>query len=462
MSTVQSFHEEFPLPDKLYRKWKDGIRVFINAKHSKSSQLKYKETPYDVQIEIIQALEKANIIQRTVKSPYVSSFFLVERENKNPRPIVNFKHLTGKIIPPKFHLKSLFQIAAQQEWPPNLFFVKIDLKHAFFNFQMHEKSKHTTVFKFNNQYFQFNRMPFGLNIAPYVQQKAMDSITSYLKQLTPYCYGYMDDILIASQNKSFLKSIVERLLFKLTKAKWKINASKSILQPQESVEFLGAIWNDKGVTRSAKATKAVEEILSFTYNNEYPLKSKLHQRIRGFLTYYTGFAINCHTIINTILQMSLRQRRKMFRYMVGVAQINTIFFKKKRRKKAIIYSDATPDQLGAIIKSKGPEEMYIEMAAPASEVSILYNEAHAATIPFIMHSDILQDKKISAYIDNKAVIRLAKRGRAKWKTFGSNTQDGFNKLFNLIFLFSYINCNFDITFYYIKSDNNPADALSRL
>jgi hypothetical protein len=302
-------------------------------------------------------------------------------------------------------------------------------------------------------------MPFGLNIAPYVQQKAMDAIISYLKQLTPYCYGYMDDILIANQSKSFLKSIVERLLHKLTKAKWKINAAKSILSPQQSIEFLGAIWGKNGVTRSEKATKVVDNVLSFVYNNEYPLKSKLHQRIRGFLSYYTGFAPNCHVIINSVLQMSLRQRRKMFKYVVATAQINTIFFKRRRKKKATLYTDATLDQLGAIVKCK---ETYAETAIPAAEKSILYNEAHAAIIPFIQYNDILQDKKIAAYIDNKAVIGLAKKGRAKWRTFAASHEDGFIKLFNLILTFSYISCKFDVNFYYIKSDNNPADALSRL
>lgn len=80
---------------------------------------------------------------------------------------------------------------------------------------------------------------------------------------------------------------------------------KSILTPTKRVEFLGAIWYRGEVTRTEAATKALKQTLAYVYNETYPLESKFHQKLRGFLNYYLGFAGTMHVVINHILKMSL-------------------------------------------------------------------------------------------------------------------------------------------------------------
>ena len=61
------------------------------------------------------------------------------------------------------------------------------------------------------------------------------------------------------------------------------------------------------------------------------------------------------------------------------------------------------------------------------------------------------------YIDNKAVIALINRGRAKW----SNDTIGFCNLFNIIRRKEWYREHFSFKAIFISSAANPADALSR-
>ncbi len=258
-----------------------------------------------------------------------------------------------------------------------------------------------------------------------------------------------------------LKAIIKRLLYKLTLAKWRINTKKSVLTPSHEVEFLGAKWDGAGVTRTEEATKAVYEVLAYVYNNDIELESKMHQRIRGFLNYYMGFAGNVHVITNTILKMSSITKRQHFHYMLALAKTNTIRFKKKKAngQKFTLYTDATEDQLGALIVNRSSGERR-EIIAPAETSSILYNEAHAAMLPFIRDDNKeLENANITLHVDNKAVIGLFKRGRANWRAFIIN--NSFTLLFNLILFVNYIKIKCNVTMLYINTAINPADALSR-
>lgn len=143
-SNIQMFHNEFPLPPALYKKWKNCVRLYYSASHSRSKQLKMQRQtqPTEYEHKIIHSLLENNIIRPAKKSKYISTFFL---PGKAPRPIVNFKHLSKYIKTPKFKLPSLYQRIARNPWPKMLYYIKIDFKHTFFNINLHEKAKYVQV-----------------------------------------------------------------------------------------------------------------------------------------------------------------------------------------------------------------------------------------------------------------------------------------------------------------------------
>ena len=68
-----------------------------------------------------------------------------------------------------------------------------------------------------------------------------------------------------------------------------------------------------------------------------------------------------------------------------------------------------------------------------------------------------KDFSARLYIDNKAVIALINRGRAKW----SNDTIGIFKLFNILRRIMWYRERFSFKAMYISTSANPADALSR-
>ena len=78
------------------------------------------------------------------------------------------------------------------------FFSSLDLKSAFHQVCMDEKSKHLTTFVTHIGSYSFIRMPYGINNATATFQQLMDKV---LKHLTWHiCLVYVDDVIIYSKD----------------------------------------------------------------------------------------------------------------------------------------------------------------------------------------------------------------------------------------------------------------------
>ena len=95
--------------------------------------------------------------------------------------------------------------------------------------------------------------------------------------------------------------------------------------------------------------------------------------------------------------------------------------------------------------------------------NILVNELNAAMLSLKLAYEkakslnFSRDFSARLFIDNKAVIALVNRGRAKW----SNDTIGIFKLFNILRQIEWYRERFTFKASYISTTANPADALSR-
>lgn len=181
----------------------------------------------DLQTEVVSKLLQAKIISKTVSSNFLSSFFTINTKDK-VRPIFNYAHLTSSIAAPKFTLPSIYQLLVRKNWDRNLFFIKLDFSQAFFNINIHSKFSYITTFKYRDTYYRFNFMPFGLSVAPFVMQTLLNQIMKFIRRYTPYAWGHIDDIIVGARNKVILKTLLDVLLPKLERIKWKVNQSSQI------------------------------------------------------------------------------------------------------------------------------------------------------------------------------------------------------------------------------------------
>lgn len=111
---------------------------------------------------------------------------------------------------------------------------------GFHQIELDEKSKQYTAFSSTSGHYEFNRLPFGLNISPNSFQRMM---TIALSGLPPECaFLYIDDIIVNHHFKN-LTLVFE----KLRQYNLKLNPSKCYFFGSD-VTYLEHHISDKGIS----------------------------------------------------------------------------------------------------------------------------------------------------------------------------------------------------------------------
>lgn len=123
ITSIARFQATYPLPAHLWRRWKDGIRLWPTVKYSKSNPFPV-EPP--IHAFIMDCLKRPKSVTRNTAGPFrTNMFYLVDDNQTKLRPIFDYSHLTRHLQEPCFYLPSIYQI---------LKYVKLDFSQAFFNF----------------------------------------------------------------------------------------------------------------------------------------------------------------------------------------------------------------------------------------------------------------------------------------------------------------------------------------
>ena len=116
---------------------------------------------------------------------------------------------------------------------------KVDLKDAYFMVPIHEEDRVFLKFSFKEKTYQFKCLPFGLACAPWVFTKTLKPLAAQLRQLGMRLIVYIDDILILAESKELARDHVMGLVYLLENLGFVISKPKCVLEPTQSVEFLG-------------------------------------------------------------------------------------------------------------------------------------------------------------------------------------------------------------------------------
>jgi hypothetical protein len=281
--SLLSFCNEFNVSHSHRKMLLPGVRIWPTAK---SVPRKPKTKPTPALDNYINQLTLAGIIEPSKRGPFVASLFIIPKQNNEPRLIVDYSNLTPVLKPPKFYLPSIYQLRKRKQFPfINPFFIKIDLKNAFYNIAIAEKSRYITTFYYKT-YYRFKYLPFGLSIAPFFMQLVTNYISKYFVENGCFSWVHLDDLIAISDDEFLLITVLRTVLEKLKKSNFLINEKKSSLIPSKQIEFLGALWSKKQIERLPKVDLQINNILQFITNTRKSYSLKKAQQIAGYLNYY--------------------------------------------------------------------------------------------------------------------------------------------------------------------------------
>lgn len=224
-----------------------------------------------------------NIIEPSC-SNYNSPIILVPKKSVNGvkkyRLCIDFRELNKKLIPDKYPLPRIDEIL--DNLGKTKYFTKLDMFSGYFQVPLEKRSKHLTSFSTAQGSFQFNVLPFGLNVAPNSFARMMAIAFSGLDPTSAFLY--IDDLIVLGRSEEH-HLINLRNVFQTCRDKnLKLNPEKCDFMKPEVI-FLGHKCTVQGIYPDNSKFNAI-------INYPIPKDAEAIKRFIAFCNYYRKFIPN--------------------------------------------------------------------------------------------------------------------------------------------------------------------------
>lgn len=193
----------------------------------------------------INKMVTQNILQPSDRNEagFTSRLFLVPKSDGSVRPVMNLKGLNNYVDIQKFRLINVQRVHFIQ---PNDWLIKIDFLQAYFHIPI--STTHRRFLKVvygDGRILKMTCLPFGLASAPKAFARLSNWIAQLLRNIGFRVIVYLDDFLVANFSRTKLIAQCQTALKIFKELGFVVNFQKSIVEPVQTIEYLGLCWDTK-------------------------------------------------------------------------------------------------------------------------------------------------------------------------------------------------------------------------
>ncbi|KAK3084846.1 hypothetical protein FSP39_020056 [Pinctada imbricata] len=408
-----------------------------------------------------------------VTPPHIVSPITIEPSK--PRLCINLRYLNCFMKDTPFTLDTLSDVP--KIIGKNVYMSKLDDKSGYDNVCVTDSSKTLLGFQWAGHYFTCNTLPFGWKNSAYVYHSLNLQAISYMREMGISCLLYIDDRLIEhfhgymppqfDNSYTRAKIALRFAVYLFTSLGYFLNIGKSVLDPCQCITFLGLIVDSVQQsffvpnTRKDKFSNLRKSILSSSEVSVNTIQKFVGMCI-SFSNAIPGsklYTSACNRAISRAIKDSsnvpiVSQVREEIAHWIFIDSWNTPFpWIDERHHILSLYTDSSNYKWGAVMyDSEMPQSFSDFWTTDELNFSIMIKEALALKSALMSLGSQIQNKRIIAHVDNKAVVY-------SWNNQYSRN-DELNKILKDIFMITYAeNCS--LTIDYIPTTHNLSDAPSR-
>ena len=341
---------------------------------------------------------------RPSSSPWGCPAMFVAKKDKSQRLVVDYRPLNEVTIKNKYPLPRIDDLFDQLNRAK--VFSKIDLRLGYHQIKIRKEDIPKTAFRTRYGSYEYTVMSFGLTNAPSTFMQLMNSI--FMEYLDKFIVVFIDDILIFSETHEEHGHHIQLVLQKLREHQLYAKFSKCEFW-KNSVEFLGHVLSDKGVSVDPSKIVTVQEWES--PKSVFQIRSFL-----GLAGYYRRFIEGFSKIAKPMTELLKKDTKYIWtdQCEAGFQELKTrlttapILVLPDTRNGFQVYCDASRHGLGCVLMQEGKVVAYASRQLKPHELNYA---THDLELCAVIHAlkiwrHYLIGNRIEVFSDHKSLKYL--------------------------------------------------------